>query len=111
MKLLNSVPNALPTAVIGIVVFFGLPKILMNVAKCGSGLISGDLSDAFVVGTFRNPFESSARAWLLVVRYLSNAHASSLCGAFLGIPMIVPLTFIDPYRSLWLSSTAIGAVP
>src|SRR5437764_6857793 len=110
MKVWKSVPNAVPIGVIGVVVFFGLPKILMNVANFGSGLISGDVSDAFVEGTLRSPFDITASAWLLVVRYLSSAQASSLCLAPFGMPMIVPLTLAEPYSSGWASSTGIGAV-
>src|SRR5512133_2097180 len=110
MKLLKNVPNALPTGVIGNVVFFGFAKIVRNVLKCRSGLISGEFKDAFVVGTFRIPFEKSASGWLFVVRYLTSAQASVLCFVVFGIPMIVPLTLFDPYRSRWALSTGIGAV-
>src|SRR5919197_2636464 len=110
MKLLKNVPNALPTGVIGSVVFFGFAKIFRNVAKRLSGLISGELSDAFVVGTFLIPFEKSASGWLFVVRYLTSAHASALCFVVFGMPMIVPLTLFEPYRSWCALSTGIGAV-
>src|ERR671931_2219872 len=110
MKLLKKVPKALPTAVIGSVVFFGFAKIFRNVAKCLSGLISFDVREAFVVGTFRIPFENSASGWLFVVRYLTSAQASSLCFVVFGMPMIVPFTLFEPYRSLCALSTGIGAV-
>src|SRR5207247_1522296 len=72
-----SEPYALPAAVIGVVVDFEFAKIFRNVLKCASGLMSGDVSDAFVVGTLRIPFEKIARAWLSVVRYFTRAHAAS----------------------------------
>ena len=40
---------------------FGLAKIFRNVAKCASGTISFECSELFVVGTFRRPFERTAR--------------------------------------------------
>src|SRR5881227_4364775 len=96
---------------IGDVLECEFPKILRNVAKFGSGLISGEFSDAFVVGTFRMRFENCARKWLFVVRYLTSAHDWSRCFAPRGIPMIVPLMYPDPYSSGCASSTGIGAVP
>src|SRR5213593_4083914 len=96
---------------IGDVVDLGLAKILRNVAKCGSGLISGEVSDALVVGTLRIRFENCARKWLFVVRYLTSAHDWSRCFAPRGIPMIVPLMYPDPYSSGCASSTFIASLP
>src|SRR5207244_3445052 len=62
-----SEPYALPAAVIGVVVDLGFAKIFRNVLKCASGLMSGDVSEAFVVGTLRTPLEKIASAWLSVV--------------------------------------------
>src|SRR6266487_377252 len=56
-----SVWYAAPASVIGVVLDFGLAMILRNGAKCGSGLISGDLSELLVEGTFRMAFENCAR--------------------------------------------------
>ena len=80
-----------PDAVIGDVPDFGFAKIFRNVAKCASGMISFDVSDDLVVGTFRRPFDSSASAWSFVVRYLTSAQAWSRLWPFFGMPMIVPL--------------------
>src|SRR3989442_12834743 len=85
-----------PAAVIGDVVECEFPKIFRNVAKYGSGLISGDLSDARVVGTFRSPLERIASAWLFVVRYLTRSQACDWCFTPRGIPMIVPLMKPEP---------------
>ena len=59
----------------GLVFELGFAKSFRNVLKCASGLMSGDVSEAFVVGTFRTPFEKIASAWLSVVRYLTRAQA------------------------------------
>ena len=60
---------------IGDVLECEFPKIFRNVAKFGSGLITGEFSDAFVVGTFRMRFENFARKVGFVVRYLTTCHA------------------------------------
>ena len=65
---------ACPDAMIGEVPDFGFAKIVRNVLKCESGVISFESSDAVVVGTFRIRFENCARKWLFVVRYLTSAH-------------------------------------
>src|SRR5690349_24961436 len=96
---------------IGDVPDFEFPKIFRNVPNRLSGLISGEFSDAFVVGTFLIRFENCARKWLFVVRYLTSAHDWSRCFAPRGIPMIVPLMYPEPYSSGCASSTGIGAVP
>src|SRR5207302_7697228 len=80
-----------PEAMIGEVPECGFAKIFRNVANFASGLISGDVSEAFVVGTLRMSFENCARKWLFVVRYLTSAHDWSRCFAPRGMPMIVPL--------------------
>src|SRR6266536_2095934 len=100
-----------PAAVMGDVLDFGFAKIFRKVAKWASGLISFDVRDAFVVGTFRRPLLSTASAWLFVVRYLTRSHACDLCFTPRGIPMIVPLMYPEPYSSGWAPSTGIGAVP
>ncbi len=60
---------------IGDVLDFGFAKIFRNVAKCASGTISGECSEACVVGTLRRPFDSTASGGSFVVRYLTSAHA------------------------------------
>src|SRR5207248_10825238 len=82
---------ATPEAMIGEVVECGLPKIFRKVEKCGSGWISGECSDSFVVGTLRILFENWARKCGSVVRYFTTCQDSSLWLPPFGIPMIVPL--------------------
>ena len=67
-QLAASSRDAAPVAVSGCVAHFGWLKIRRNVAKFGSGLSSGDVSDCFVVGTFRIAFENIASACVFVVR-------------------------------------------
>ena len=82
----------------------------MKVLKCGSEASSELARASLVDGTFRSPAASLVSAAESVDMYLTSSQDSAACLTPLGMPMMVPPTCPDPYRSVRSSAVGGGAV-